>query len=124
MISKIRKEYKKITDLFEADIFLYSMGKAGSNSISYSLESVGLSVSSKHYFGGDQHNFFTNTKSDLLGNLRKQYTKGYLARLKHKIKIITLVRDPLARNLSMAFFALERLLYHTCLLYTSPSPRD
>ncbi len=113
MISKILQEYDKINALFEKDVFLYTMGKAGSNSISYSLESVGLSVSSKHYFSGDQQNFFSNTTSDLLGNLRKQYTKGCLARLKHKIKIITLVRDPLARNLSLAFFALERLLYHT-----------
>ena len=113
MVNLIRKEYDKITTLFEKDVFLYTMGKAGSNTISYSLESLGLSVSSKHYFSGDQQNFFTNKNSNFLGKIRKQFTRNYFARLNDKIKVITLVRDPLARNLSMAFFALETLLYHT-----------
>ncbi len=118
MISRIRQEYDNITGLFEKDVFLYTMGKAGSNTISYSLESVGLSVSSKHYFSGDQQNFFANDNINFLGEIRKQFTRNYFSRFNGKIKVITLARDPMARNLSMAFFTLETLLYHTL------GPRD
>lgn len=113
MLSKIWNQHRDIQSLFQKDAFLYTMGKAGSNSISYSLEKAGLTVGSKHFFSGDQHNFFNNNNHNFAGKLRKKYVKTYLAKLNRKIKIITLVRDPLARNLSMAFFALETLLYKT-----------
>lgn len=112
MVAKIRQEYKKISSLFETDVFLYTMGKAGSNTISYSLESVGLKISHKHYFSGDQQNFFKNKKS-LLGKFRKKFAQHRFSSANNKVKIITLVRDPMARNLSMAFFALETILYKT-----------
>jgi len=113
MITKIRQEYDIIKSLFKTDVFLYTMGKAGSNSISYSLEKAGLAVSTKHYFAGDQHNFFKNNDTNFLGKFRKQLTRKYIAQSNKKIKIISMVRDPLARNLSMVFFALETILYRT-----------
>lgn len=113
MIRQLLHKYREAKRLFGAEVFIYSMGKVGSNSLSYTLESAGIDCSSKHYFGGEQLHFFQNHKSNWPGKAYRKWAQFYLRQQPKKVNIITLVRDPLARNLSMTFFSLERILYHT-----------
>ncbi len=113
MMLKFRQQLKYLKSISTTDLLLYTMGKTGSNSLSYSLEQEGLSVASKHYFGGDQQHFFNDKHNDFLGSVNKAAIRFLLKRTKQRFKVITLVRDPVGRNLSLTFFALDKVLYKT-----------
>ncbi|MEM9822977.1 MAG: putative capsular polysaccharide synthesis family protein [Bacteroidota bacterium] len=113
MIGRISYYFRSIRQYLETDVLIYSMGKVGSNSLSHSLEKRGLQVSSKHYFGGDEAHFFNKKSWNLSGRLFRRLISILLRARRKPCKVISLVRDPLGRNVSLAFFNLEYLLYHT-----------
>ncbi len=110
---RFRHQFNFLRSILKADLLLYTMGKTGSNSLSYSLEEEGLTVASKHYFGGDQQHFFNNEKKGRGGKINKFIIRTLLNTTNQRVKVITLVRDPVARNLSMTFFALDKVIYKT-----------
>jgi len=101
-----------VRQYFDKDVLIYQMGRVGSNTLSHSIELAGLSTAHKHAFGGDQYLFFKNKRHAWLSTLARTRARLYFKRYKGTIKIITVVRDPVARNLSLAFYMLEELLYH------------
>ncbi len=111
IMSRFFGHLKHLNSFFEADLLLYTMGKTGSNSLSYSLEEQGLTVGCKHYFGGDQQHFFYNKKKSFRGNVNKILTRSLLKKKNQRLKVVTLVRDPIARNISMTFFLLDKVIY-------------
>ncbi|MEM8908547.1 MAG: putative capsular polysaccharide synthesis family protein [Bacteroidota bacterium] len=109
MLSQLRH----IQSVFAQDVLLYQMGKVGSNSLSYSIEQLGLSTGHKHYFGGDLDHFYQNRKPHWTIGWQKKCIRYWWQWQNREFKVLTLVRDPMARNLSLAFHGLEYLLYHT-----------
>ena len=75
------------------DILIYSMGKVASSSVDRTLKKCGYNTKHFHYYEGD----YNSEESSV-------YSQMNLVSLKnHDVKIVTLTRDPIARNIS-AFF--------------------
>ncbi|MEW6989443.1 putative capsular polysaccharide synthesis family protein [Colwelliaceae bacterium 6441] len=135
LITKIRhriKYYKKLIKQYsnEDTVFIYQMGKVGSTSLESSIKNavhvhafflknhtcpVRLKGLSKF---GVKH-FFYRAEQELLSFLLRRAFKQ-----RSHTKIITLVREPQARNISMFFHDLDAYLYaaHTNCLNTRKSP--
>lgn len=98
-------------------ILLYQMGKVGSTTIKKSLEAFNIPIYHFHRLNPEELDRFMKTKKGLhktapehirLGwHLQKQRKSGFDPR---KWKIITLVRDPVARNLSEYFNYIKNYL--------------
>ena len=88
-------------------ILIYQMGKVGGSSINYSLNKYGLNGVYKVHRMNQENiksvkiNYIQNGMKPVLEPGEWLYPK--LVKVKQKIKIITLIREPIARNLS-AFF--------------------
>ena len=92
------------------DILVYQMGKVGSTSVCRSLQKAGFGPLQVHRTVSDLPHMerFTETDRDFpfhfyLGRLLRRYFKW----TSHRIKIITLVRDPIARYISAQFQTLD-----------------
>jgi len=116
MMRQINKHIKALTSLYKGDaIFVYQMGKVGSSSIESSLELAGIKsfhlhtlfgATSNYNFDYGNNGFFRGIKFGLLRSLyKKALTSG------NKVKIISLMRDPIGRNISTLFQELPRMLY-------------
>ena len=104
-------DVKKVIKMYRNKIFIYQMGKVGSTSLEESIEN------SVH-----MHTLYSNSECwvreaqlwGLLSPLQKikRYVGSKLDRMiirsNNEVKIITLVRDPVARDVSMFF---QRLPY-------------
>lgn len=83
------------------DVFVYQMGRVGSNSITRSLYNAGLNTFHAHWLKGDfPEAEFSTSKPKIVEMIK---TGEFEPR-----KIITSVRDPMARNLSAFVFSLIR----------------
>jgi hypothetical protein len=91
VIYQLFKNYK-VKDVNMENVYVYSMGKVGSMSIYSTLLSNNIKSLHFHYLNGD-----FNTNGISIGE------RIGLKKLNGKIKIISLVRDPVARNISAYF---------------------
>lgn len=98
-------------------VFLYQMGKVGSTSVEEGLKAQGLGVRHIHSIGGDfaDQFRFRRARASLARRWRKRLLGLIHARLLHlpnrPAKVITLVRDPLARNIAAFFQLFRRVLW-------------
>ncbi|MFT3831143.1 MAG: putative capsular polysaccharide synthesis family protein [Opitutaceae bacterium] len=98
-------------------IFLYQMGKVGSTAVEIGLRARGLAVRHIHSLGGDYADQFRfrRARAPLVGRLRKRALGLVHAQLlrwpNRPAKVITLVREPLARNIAAFFQLLRRVLW-------------
>lgn len=114
-IYNLESIYNNIIKLINADFYLYQMGKVASTSIENDLKNKFNVVHThslyKNYITQDQfklkHSIKKHDHKFILGEL----ISYFLRKFKEEIKIITLVRDPVARNISMFFQDLHLLLY-------------
>lgn len=86
-------------------VILYQMGKVGSSSLEYSLEKEGVPVLHMHrIFWGSYETPFSGIHIPLsaLQKVRQRVIYRYYM-MRKNARIITLYRDPLARNLSSFF---------------------
>ena len=91
-------------------VILYQMGKVGSSSLEYSLEKVGVPVLHLHrIFWGSYETPFSGIFIPLsaIQKVRQRVIYRYYM-MRKNAKIITLYRDPLARNVSSFFENLNR----------------
>ncbi|MFD2656634.1 putative capsular polysaccharide synthesis family protein [Gracilibacillus thailandensis] len=109
-----KKKIKALASFLKAlssGVIIYQMGKVGSTSISFSL---GKKVPHIHSFGPDITNYFFKRpvkKRNYINYLIKKVILFFF-KLKKEPKIITLVRDPLSRNVSAFFHYLEETNKH------------
>ncbi len=102
------KKIKKI--LFDDFILIYQMGKVASTTIEKSLFELGIDNLHTHYYSKNAVHYFYNDSMR-----RKAYKPDPLIRLCFKLRrkelaIITMMRDPIARNISMLFHELPHIL--------------
>ncbi len=91
-------------------ILIYQMGKVGSTSVQRSLYDAGVGPLHVHYIHADLSHMerFTETEKDFpLHFYIGRVLRYYLAITSHRLKIITLVRDPIARFVSAQFQTLD-----------------
>nr|WP_259060078.1 putative capsular polysaccharide synthesis family protein [Salinibacter ruber] len=91
-------------------ILVYQMGKVGSTSVQRSLYDAGFGPLHVHYIHADLPHMerFTETEKDFpLHFYIGRVLRYYLAITSHRLKIITLVRDPIARFISAQFQTLD-----------------
>lgn len=103
----------------KAPVLIYQMGKVGSSSVTHSLRNVklGRRIYHVHFLRQDYIEKYEAQRKDWLGTNREpalkhiwqyQYLREKLDKgLSDKWKIITLIRDPVARNLSTFFQNME-----------------
>ncbi|WP_300545373.1 putative capsular polysaccharide synthesis family protein [Maricaulis sp.] len=114
-----------VSDLIQgrSPILLWTMGKVGSSSIAYSLFLHGLDcldihTLDKRVIAGVQRQYRERGMTDTMEHLlRSEAAAAYLATNPGRIRLITAVRDPVARNIS-AFFQTQPLKYLT----STPTP--
>ena len=81
-------------------VLVYQMGKVGSQSVKFSLENNGLKAEHIHWLGAKEPKAeFPTPNNVVLNNINKGYVK---------YKVIVLVRNPMARNLSAFFQRIRR----------------
>ncbi len=115
----------RVSDIKSVPIFIYQMGRVGSNSIKVSLEQTYRSLDIKPtILNGHFLNKFDLLEERVQKDL--QNTANFMHDLidvkktfndaleeipeNQKIKLISLVRDPVARNVSTFFFALDEFI--------------
>ncbi|MDL4838959.1 putative capsular polysaccharide synthesis family protein [Aquibacillus rhizosphaerae] len=113
-MKKIIRNIKNVIEVYQGDIILiYQMGKVGSSSIEKSLKLIKKDARHIHSFGNtDNYNLENRSQ---IGNLkikvlRKLYKLAFKYRKKN-LKIITLMRDPISRNISTLFQELSTMIY-------------
>lgn len=98
-------------------VFLYQMGKVGSTAIEASLRAAGVPVRHFHYLGGDfteqlhlrraRIAWIKRAGAHLTGSLQRA-----LLRMPNRpVRVITLVREPMARNIAAFFQALRHVVW-------------
>ncbi|WP_319204526.1 putative capsular polysaccharide synthesis family protein [uncultured Ilyobacter sp.] len=122
-MKKIMKKLKKLksTLLSKEIILIYQMGKVGSTTIEKSLEKLGKNnVYHIHHFfkepslenikiNSNLKLFIKSNRENIFFKL-KRLTLYIFCRIK-KVKIITLTREPIERNISMFFQDFPQVLY-------------
>lgn len=101
----IRSAYA-LTIRHPVSLLVYQMGKVGSSSTYRSLSEAGLKPVHVHYIYSDLPHMdrFTETSKDFPFHFYVGRVLWYYLRLtSHRLKIITLVRDPIARYISAQF---------------------
>lgn len=119
VIERRLTRYKKILSLYanENTIFIYQMGKVGSTSLEHSIDNA-VHI---HAFYNANHICPPRLKglakfglSYYLHRVEQQilaFCLRYIFKRRKYTKIITLVRDPFARNISMFFHDLDAYLF-------------
>ena len=101
-----RKEERPSITREVEEVLVYQMGKVASSSIRKTLQKSGFKVRHFHYFNWDFIGQEKSTKSALgIDDIKAQ-----------KVKIVTLTRDPVARNISAFFQNIE--------VFTGPSAAE
>jgi hypothetical protein len=88
-------------------VLVYQMGKVGSSTVSASLRHAGISNVHVHFIGDhwpQAAQYHRERGDELPQNLYRGWLLRYWLRVKRRqVKVITLVRDPVARKISSAF---------------------
>lgn len=88
-------------------ILVYQMGKVGSTSVCRSLEAVGLHPLHLHFLTDENWEFVRAAYQEVGMKPAHYYTermlRPYLRWTRHRLKVISLVRDPIARYVSSLF---------------------
>lgn len=131
--AKIQLDYnnKLIQFMSSEPVLVYQMGKVGSAGIYHSLQSANIECSHLHYFQPWNNHIPVEEHKEYVELLQQ------IIHRKEKIKIITLFRDPLARDISAFFQTIGNPvddIYRNCtgsltdsiikLLYTWICPTD
>ena len=98
-IAKVQLDYnRKLIHFMDSDpILVYQMGKVGSTGIYHSLQSAKIDSIHLHYFQPWNNHIPADEYKEYLDILKQIICR------KRKIKIITLLRDPLVRDISTFF---------------------
>jgi hypothetical protein len=90
-----------------APILVYQMGKVGSTSVCRSLEAAGHHPVHVHFLTAQSHRYVRAAYEDVGMKPAHYYTeklvRPYLKWTNHRLKVISLVRDPVARYVSGLF---------------------
>ncbi len=104
----------------EDPILIYQMGKVGSSALEKSIpESIhihDLMSTSADSLISPIRAKVRKPHSELLKRIIKKHTSSLLLKSKKKVKIISMVREPIGRNISMYFQALPFWLSHKYLI--------
>jgi len=115
MINQIKKEFKLWIDLLNGrTIIIYQMAKVGSSTIYKALKHVDIANTHLHYMG--KNRLIKRKKSRKMVTPILKFAElirigCFKTRHKKPKKIISLVRDPIARNVSLMFNLLHILIY-------------
>lgn len=118
MIRSIIEKYSKLKKIVSGEyILIYQMGKVGSSTLESSLNSAEIKNLHIHNIVGANNYKFKSrgALNTLAAYLAKLIFKYKIKTSKNNIKIITLMRDPIARNISTLFQELPRMLYFNSL---------
>lgn len=115
-MNKLKRFIKHLNDyarLNENSIVIYQMGKVGSSSIERELKKNGVHVIHTHKLYPSDVFFYDLSRIDKMKRLRTKFHNWLTYQIfkKKKCKVITIVRDPLKRNLSQMFHHLDLLVY-------------
>lgn len=115
MFKEFRKHIGIMRKISKGNAYvIYQMGKVGSSSIEKSLEKSKLNVIHVHTLYGLTENYKFSKKRNKLNEFKK-YILSLLYRFVLKrsgqVKIITLIREPVSRNVSTLFQELPKMLY-------------
>jgi glycosyltransferase involved in cell wall biosynthesis len=114
-LNRIRDRYGAF--FTKQPVFIYQMGKVGSTAIEESLRAGGVAVRHLHSIGGDFSDQFRLPRSGRSFTARwRRAAEGALQALllkipNRRVKVITIVREPLARNISAFFQVLRKVLW-------------
>jgi len=103
--------------LFKTHVFVYQMGKVGSSAIEEGLREGGVSVRHLHSIGGDFSDQFRFRRAgrSLIARLRRRLEgsmQGLLLNVPNRrVKVITLTREPISRNISAFFQAFRKIMW-------------
>jgi hypothetical protein len=117
LVRFIEEERKKVQWL-NADILIYQMAKVGSYGVYKSLKADGCSVSHLHLLSNGPsfcvgHSRYEKVLLRIRGILSAAVMRLVIRFSKRDYKIITMVREPLGRNISLMFQAFSDLLKPT-----------
>ena len=113
--------FSKILHILRGDaVLIYQMGKVGSSSLASSIKNS-FHVHNLYYSGFEMFPSPERAKLELRGlSFLKYILRNYIVRVAiffaPEVKIITLVREPISRNISMFFQALP---FWLCRIYMS-----
>lgn len=113
-LNVLRRRLLRVGTLLLKDyVLLYQMGKVGSSTIEVSLKGSRFNVIHVHSFGGlSSYHLQKNTLYNVLKNkIRAAFFKAIFRIRRKPIRIIVLMRDPVARNISALFQELPAMLY-------------
>lgn len=113
-MKKILRVFNSMLELYKGDqILIYQMGKVGSSTLEKSINKLGLDVRHIHSFG-NTNNYKFSGKREIRGIKIRLISKIYkfIFRIRRKkIKVITLMRDPVSRNISTMFQEVSLMLH-------------
>jgi hypothetical protein len=101
--------------LIRADVIIYNMGKTGSQSMVDTITSLGkFKVYNTYFLSGSfkKHRQIFSLWNDNKGVIKKKSLYSWIMKVilvNKKAKVISIVRDPLARNISHFFEVLDIL---------------
>lgn len=117
----MKRKIKRLLDYINKDIILiYQMGKVGSTSIEKSLSNTYYNVEHVHSFHSPvMYEMFNGIRSAKYNNPLKNRISERISKLirkriikkKKKLKVVTLVREPISRNISMFFQGIHIALF-------------
>jgi len=110
MLSELVEKYRKYKD--DKNVLIYQMGKVGSTAFEKSIEN---SIHFHSLYRHEPCKIHTKQQNSSFNfRIRRiviDYIRRFSIRTRKEIKIITLVRDPISRDVSMFFQNLQHWLY-------------
>ncbi|MEZ8281654.1 putative capsular polysaccharide synthesis family protein [Vibrio splendidus] len=112
-LTRFIEHLKDYACLNEKSVVIYQMGKVGSSSIERELKKKGIHVIHTHKLYPSDVFFYDLSRIDKLKKIRTKFHNWLTYQIfkRKKCKVITIVRDPLKRNLSQMFHHLDLLIY-------------
>ncbi len=99
-------------------VLVYTMGKVGSSTLETSLKAAGIDTIHVHNFSGEEYGYLDRRLYASIGLrcFRIAYKMrlrifSIAAKLAPRVRVISMVRDPVARNFSAMFQGLDRLIF-------------
>ena len=116
MLKQLKTHINNLSKIYKGKhIIVYQMGKVGSSSIESSLDVSGVKSIHIHTLYGETVNYLFDYSNTGFSRGMKKALLCFLYRQSFKfggnVKIISLMREPISRNLSTLFQELPRMLY-------------
>ena len=96
--------------LLGEQILIYQMAKVGSSSLEEAIKKEDIPVKHIHSYYGTL-NYYFDERTSCIGRIKKPLFKLCFKLRKKELKVITIMRDPIARNISALFQSLYIMIY-------------